>query len=174
MAAERVEQAGSAKLLARRVSSLVGRGDRARDRLSATGMPYEYRFAPQNAPPISFAPTLYLPYSLDLFGRGIRKQACGNCERTNDPTINQALYLLTDGDVMQRVSAENGRVSKLKSNDDDRAVVEELYLAALSRLPTSEETAESLDYLRECESRDAWMEDLAWSLLNVREFIFNH
>jgi hypothetical protein len=141
---------------------------------SATGAPFEFRFAPQKSPPISFAPTLFLPYSLDLFGRGIRKQACGNCERTNDPTLNQALYLLTDGDVMQRVSVESGRLAALKSNDDDRAVVEELYLAALSRSPTPDEITESVAYRRECESRDVWMEDLAWSLLNVREFIFNH
>jgi hypothetical protein len=52
--------------------------------------------------------------------------------------------------------------------------VEELYLATLSRYPTDGERAEAIKYRADCETRDEWMEDVLWSLLNVREFIFQH
>jgi hypothetical protein len=141
---------------------------------SATGVPYQFNFAPGGAPAIGFSPTLLMPYPLELFGRGRRSQACGNCERTEEPALNQALYLLTDADITSRVAATRGRLRELRSTADDARVVEELYLATLSRYPTDGERAEAIKYRADCETRDEWMEDVLWSLLNVREFIFQH
>ncbi|MEQ8790754.1 MAG: DUF1549 and DUF1553 domain-containing protein [Pirellulaceae bacterium] len=141
----------------------------------ASGVPFEFKFTPPGSLPIEYASTLRMPYPLELFGRGIRKQTCGNCERTNEPALNQALYLLTDAEIVDRITAEKGRLKELLSTcEDDARAVEELYLAALSRPPTEGELRDAVDYRRECESRAAWMEDLLWSLLNVREFIFVH
>ncbi|GIW80862.1 MAG: hypothetical protein KatS3mg105_2669 [Gemmatales bacterium] len=141
---------------------------------TTTGIPYEFSYSPPGTTPLSFNVPLRTPYSLQIFGRGPRKQACGNCERSNTPALNQALYLLNDDDINSRVDAKRGRLLELQNLADDRDVVEELYLAALSRFPTKDEMNESLRYRLECDSRAEWMEDLLWSLLNVREFVFNH
>jgi hypothetical protein len=141
---------------------------------TASGVPYQFRYLPPGASPIEYAPTLLMPYPLELFGRGIRKQTCGNCERTDKPSLNQALYLMTDGEVVDRMSVAAGRLKELKINQDDAAVIEELYLATLSRPPTATEKNEALQYRAECESRETWLEDVLWSLVNVREFVFKH
>ena len=85
-----------------------------------------------------------------------------------------SIYLLTDAEIQERVNVGKGRLAGLTKVPDDRKVVEELYLASLSRFPTTRELEESIRYRQECESREVWMEDLLWSLVNVREFIFNH
>jgi hypothetical protein len=140
----------------------------------ATGVPYPFRFAPKGARAVGYAPSLRVPYVLELFGRGPRKQTCGACERSEEPALSQALYLLTDAEIQERMSVAKGRLASLTKVADDRKVVEELYLASLSRFPTTRELQESIRYREECESREVWMEDLLWSLVNVREFIFNH
>lgn len=141
---------------------------------TVTGVPYRFNYTPRGAVPITYASTLRMPYPLELFGRGRRKQACGNCERTSDPALNQALYLLTDSDITDRIGTDRGHLKRLSKSTDNRAVVEDLYLSTLSRFPTDVEMQETLGYLEECDSRDEWMEDLLWSLLNVREFVFQH
>jgi hypothetical protein len=139
---------------------------------TATGVPYRFSWTPEGSSPLNYANTLGMPYPLELFGRGIRKQTCGNCERSDEPSLNQALYLLTDTDVLSRTNIQGGRLAALKAVADDRTIVEELYLATLSRYPSRAEMDEAVKYRRECESREAWMEDVLWSLLNVREFVF--
>ena len=58
-------------------------------------------------------------------------------------------------------------------NPSNLAFVEELYLAFLSRPPTTDERRDAIDYLAKGDRRRA-AEDLAWSLLNTLEFVFNH
>jgi hypothetical protein len=41
-------------------------------------------------------------------------------------------------------------------------------------LPAETEMEQSLAFRAECETRDAWLEDVLWTLLNTREFLFNH
>jgi hypothetical protein len=53
-------------------------------------------------------------------------------------------------------------------------MIEELYLAAFSRYPTPAEIFNSANYISvDTEPRKA-VEDLLWSLLNSREFLFTH
>jgi hypothetical protein len=139
---------------------------------TTTGVPYPFPWAPADTPPIGYAMNARMPFPLELFGRTPRIEACGGCDRTNEPSLNQAFYLLNDPDLTGRVGVGSGRLAQLKAVADDRAVVEELYLGTLSRFPTPAEMAKTLRYRQDCESREAWLEDLLWGLLNVREFIF--
>jgi hypothetical protein len=62
----------------------------------------------------------------------------------------------------------------IKNKTTDDAIVEELYLAALSRLPRADERSAVLSYIeRHQDKRPAW-EDVVWALLNSKEFLFNH
>jgi len=54
------------------------------------------------------------------------------------------------------------------------ALVEELYLAALSRPPRADEAARAEQWLKEAPSVREGAADLLWVLLNSREFLFNH
>ena len=53
-------------------------------------------------------------------------------------------------------------------------MVENLYLRALCRLPNAEEQSHWTQELTAAKSFREAAEDLFWSLLNSREFAFNH
>jgi len=52
-------------------------------------------------------------------------------------------------------------------------VVEDLYLASLSRYPTAREYDTALTFLKSGESHAAWAQDLLWSLTNSKAFLYN-
>ena len=113
-------------------------------------------------------------YALSIFGRPLRSQTC-DCERSADAGLPQAMYLLNDVDVNTKISAPKGRLNQLlgKIHDNER-LVEELYLTAVSRLPTADEKQKALDHVAKAADRKAGFEDVLWSLINLREFVFNH
>ena len=51
-------------------------------------------------------------------------------------------------------------------------IVEELYLATLSRRPTAAEQANCRDGLAEASDAKSYYEDLLWSLINSKQFLF--
>ncbi len=115
-----------------------------------------------------------LAYALRIFGRPPRTTAC-DCERTADPALPQTLFRMTDPTVMAKFSDRTGRVAILaKSEMTDEQLVDELFLATLTRFPKPEEKASSLDHLKNTKSRTEAVTDLLWALVNTREFILNH
>jgi hypothetical protein len=111
---------------------------------------------------------------LKTFGQPARELAC-ECEREADSNLQQALQLINGPTVNEKLRNPANRVGKLLAKKTpDRAILDELYLATLSRLPTAEDVKVSLDYLaRGADRRKAW-EDLHWALLNSKEFLFRH
>src|SRR6185295_5209405 len=76
---------------------------------------------------------------LDVFGRPGRESSC-ECERRSDMSLPQALNLVNGRTVSDAIADPKRRVAKLiLAGASDRAIVEELYLAALSRYPTPKE-----------------------------------
>ena len=76
--------------------------------------------------------------------------------------------------VRDRLSA-NGEIKRLvesKSGPDD--VVEELFVRALGRQPTSDEAVAMRTLIGDAVKDVAVYEDILWSLLNSTEFAFNH
>jgi hypothetical protein len=114
-------------------------------------------------------------YFLKAFGRPERVTAC-ECERVGEPSVAQVLHLLNAPELHTKISHADGRVARLvRTLSDDKALVEELYLTFYSRLPQEKERAVALDYLAQRQvARQKAAEDLAWSLLNSLEFVFNH
>jgi len=143
--------------------------------VTGTSLRWNRYAAPQGVRAIELAaPQRYgkSEYFLDIFGRPKREQTCA-CERSDDPSLAQALFLVNNEDVHDRIADRKGRLAKLlKSIPDDEQLIEELYLTALSRYPKPEEMKTLLNYVQESESREAAMRDILWSLLNVREFLF--
>jgi hypothetical protein len=114
-------------------------------------------------------------YFLKLFGRPVRVSAC-ECERNHEPGVAQVLHLMNSPEVHGKLSHDGGRVARLvKQQPEDGALAEELYLTFFSRLPTGPERTAAVAYLRQNPARRRQAaEDLAWSMLNALEFIFNH
>ncbi len=104
------------------------------------------------------------------FGQSNREQF----DRQSVGSILQAMMLMNSPFVNKRVLAENGSLvdQLLKSNRTNAEIVDELYLATLSRQPLSEEKRLAMLWLDKDRKQGA--EDLHWSLLNKLDFIFNY
>lgn len=148
------------------------------DQVTGTRSAYGKNLAPAGTRAIGLAPTRLgnagPAYALSIFGRPLRTQTC-DCERSGDAGLPQAMYLINDSDVNTKIAAPDGRLVKLLPKiSDDKKLVEELYLGAVCRYPSDEELKRSLDYVAKASDRSAGFEDLLWSLINLREFVFNH
>jgi hypothetical protein len=110
---------------------------------------------------------------LDVFGRPARESSC-ECERRSDISLPQALNLVNGRTIADAIADPKGRVAKLVlAGASDRAIVEDLYLSALSRYPTAKENDTALAFLQNGQSRAAWAQDLLWSLVNSKAFLYN-
>lgn len=110
---------------------------------------------------------------LDAFGRPDPNQD-PPCERVDDTTVVQALHLMNAPNLHRKVTADTGRAARLAESDKaPRQIVEELYLAAYSRLPSEAEasTAAGL-FERPGMTRRQATEDLLWAMINTPEFVF--
>jgi len=107
---------------------------------------------------------------INNFGRGDRDDT----SRTNDSSISQALAMMNDQTVITRVkrATVNSTLNKtLASTTDPGTITDQLYLATLSRKPTSQERQLAVDYLKAGTLADR-AEDLQFVLLNSLEFLF--
>jgi hypothetical protein len=51
-------------------------------------------------------------------------------------------------------------------------IVEELYLATLSRLPTDDERQASRELIADSQGEAEFYQDLLWALMNSKQFLF--
>jgi hypothetical protein len=84
--------------------------------------------------------------------------------------------MMSSGMMKERVLAENGSRLQglLESGKTNEEVIEEVYLASLSRSPKAEETKWALETLDLDKNRKKGFENLQWTLLNGAEFLLNH
>lgn len=120
--------------------------------------------------------SMILSYFLKSFGRPERQKTC-ECERTSEPSIAQALHIANGDTLNEKLSAKNNRIGKLLAqNPSNEELIDEAYLACLSRFPTAEEKTKLLTTLQQTPDveRRAAVEDVYWAVLSSREFLFNH
>src|SRR5262249_53066018 len=100
---------------------------------------------------------------LKTFGQPARELAC-ECERESDSNLAQALQRINGPTVNEKLRNPNNRVGRLlakKSADGkpltEAEVLNELYLATLSRLPAEGEVKASLEHVAKgADKRKAW------------------
>jgi len=160
--------------------------------LRAGQIPGVQRVRPRDEPPAAG------DRFLKTFGKPERLLAC-ECERSNETTLSQA-FMLIGGDLNERLQRPDNRLARLlESGRTLEQIVDELYWAALSRPPTGAEHAAAREYLGDATGTSfradqlAWsrlfaqlgweelhderfsrVQDLAWALLNSKEFVFRH
>jgi hypothetical protein len=77
-------------------------------------------------------------------------------------------------DIAARIQSPAGRVRALVDSDQTPgAIIDELFLATLSRWPSADEQGLLLAEFAGRDRREA-AEDALWALLNTREFLYNH
>lgn len=131
---------------------------------------------PADTRAVSLPDTGFNSYFLTVFGRPEASTAC-ECERVQSANLAQSLHLLNSKEVQAKLSDANGRAAKLAADTsrDHAQKVEEIYLTAMARRPTAEETQTAIAYLekKKADLRAAY-EDLLWAVINSKEFLFNH
>jgi hypothetical protein len=152
---------------------------------TATGVPEKFEGRPAGTravqlpdPDVITLPSRYLGYDrhpfMKAFGQPARELAC-ECAREADFSLSQALELMNGPTVTAKLSDPNNRLGRLlarKATDAD--ILDELYLTALSRPPSPAAARALLDHVgRSADRRKAW-EDVLWTILRSREFIYRH
>jgi hypothetical protein len=128
---------------------------------------------PRGAHAVQIADGNTATYFLTTFGRASRTTVC-SCEVKTDPNLSQALHLL-NGDTIQNKIEQGGVVDHLLKEGKSRdQVLDELYLRCFGREPTSDETKKLEKFFADNKQDKRVLEDVFWSLLNAKEFVFNH
>ena len=140
-----------------------------------TGVPEKFHGMPEGYRAIQLWDSLVPHYFLKLFGRPTRLTAC-ECERSVEPSVAQVLHVMNSPEVHAKLTHAGGRIARLvEALPDDAALIEELYLTFYSRFPSEVERSSAVAYLKShAENRRRGAEDIAWSMLNTAEFLFNH
>jgi hypothetical protein len=122
----------------------------------------------------------YHPITSDLdrfalaFGKPPRLIA-SDCERTNEPTVAQAFQLLSGPVINELLTRKDNSIgSLLATTRPDAEIIRELYLAMLSREPSAAELDGAKSHLAFEKDKRHALEDLAWALVNAKEFLFRH
>ena len=141
-----------------------------------TGAPTEFKNYPKGLRAIQLPDSKVDSYFLGSFGRPEREKTC-SCERTSEPSVTQVLHIFNGDTLNQKLAAkQNSLTTLLDSKKSPAEIVDEVYLAALSRFPTAEEKLKfqaELEQTKPDELRAA-VEDVFWAVLSSKEFIFNH
>ena len=115
-------------------------------------------------------------YFLKTFGRNARDITC-ECERSNQPSLVQVLHLANGSTINDKLAAKEGHVTQILATTPVPAeLVDAAWLRCLSRFPTATEREpfETMLLAATEEEKRLIVEDMYWSLLTSREFLFRH
>jgi len=136
-----------------------------------TGAPEKFNGWPEGFRAIQVWDNRMPSYFFRIFGRPVRFSVC-ECERGTDPSITQALHLMNSPEIAAKIKAKAGTARKLADSDKKpEAIIDELFLGALSRKPTDAERTKLLEAFTD--DRRAAVEDVLWAVLNSKEFLYN-
>jgi hypothetical protein len=76
--------------------------------------------------------------------------------------------------VTKRLKTDLSPTLQAAATDSDDAAIERIFLAFLSRLPSDAERGQAADYLKHAANRQEAIEDLAWTCVNLPEFLIQH
>lgn len=138
-------------------------------------IPEPYTFIPRDQRTIALADGSITSSFLTTFGRPSRDTGLLS-ERGSQPTDTQRLYMLNSSDIQRRI--ERSPRLQMAANAGRRNpanAIRMTYLTILSRYPTQDEERIALRYYRTAgvQPRQA-ASDLAWALINSKEFLCRH
>ncbi len=117
-------------------------------------------------------PDMFFSRFLELYGRPNRGAVP---ERSGKPNLGQALHMLAGASYVERLGSKDSRLARLlQSGAADDKIIEEFYLAALARIPATDEMREMRQLLTKRGDREAGLREFVWALISSREFAENH
>lgn len=140
-----------------------------------TGQPEKFGNLPLGTPATQLPSPQPNNAFLVAFGQPSRQSSC-TCERQSQPSLTQALQLSNSQTVENRLKNGGGQFvrSLVQQTKTDDEIIEQLYLAALCRRPKEIELQRAKQFIAARSDRGTSLEDVAWSILNLREFVFRH
>ena len=141
------------------------------------GIPDIYGDEPEGTRAVSLFNPNTESEALDILGRCGRETSCESATEVTDG-LQRKLHLF-NGDLLNaRIGVPDSRLDKLMSaGKSPMEILNEFYLAALSRHPTEAEQQfweQHIDVSASANSQRAVLEDMVWSLLTCNEFVTNH
>lgn len=147
--------------------------------LALGGLPsFEGYEKPMRAAQLPGVQAVYRPKSptsadtfVRLFGKPPRLTN-SDTERTTDTSLAQ-VFELTSGSTLNSLLTKKGNLLDRLIDEklSDETLVDRLYRTILTRFPSGEELSSTAAYLQAANNRREALEDLAWSLLNAKEFL---
>ena len=150
-----------------------------------TGVPTVFAGFPAGTRAIELPDVRVQNQFLTSFGRPERV-LCDAAERSSDPSIAQALHVINGDTLNKKLSSPDGYATLfLKLGLSDRKILDHMFLSAYSRYPRSDEADQITAILTKAregkltreqqkEARQQALEDMMWSLLTSKEFLFNY
>ncbi|MCP4261175.1 MAG: DUF1553 domain-containing protein [Planctomycetes bacterium] len=138
-------------------------------------IPEPFTFIPEENRSIELADGSITSQFLEMFGRPSRDTGMES-ERNNQPSDAQRLHMLNSSQVQIKIDRSkrlNGLTKAAKGNT--KTLIGMIYLNILSRYPmkTELDTAEKYFETKGIGKRQA-TNDLAWALINSKEFLYRH
>ncbi len=151
-----------------------------------TGVPSSFPGYPAGSRAMQLPDVRVQSQFLSVFGRPARI-ICDAAERTQDPSITQALHVINGDTLNKKLSDPNGYVNLFQRIGlSETRVLDQLTLAAYGRYPMAEERQAIMGALTKSrlapgatqeaakETKRQSLEDMVWAMLTSKEFLFNH
>jgi hypothetical protein len=137
--------------------------------------PEPFSFIPEENRTVALADGSITSPFLEMFGRPTRDTGLDS-ERNNLPTDAQRLHQLNSSHIQRKIEGSPRRTAMARTaGRNPRAFVGNLYLMVLSRYPTPEELAAAGEYFKTSGLKpNQAANDLVWSLINTKEFLYRH
>ena len=140
----------------------------------SSSIPEPFTFIPEKERSIALPDGSITSSFLEMFGRPPRDTGLES-ERNNNPTASQRLHLLNSSHIQRKIEQSEKFKFLLKALNNPRDLVTGFYLAILSRFPTENELQIAAGHFPAdgTDNRAAAL-DVAWALINSKEFLCRH
>ena len=141
----------------------------------SSAIPEPFSFIPETQRSIALADGSITSPFLGMFGRPARDTGLES-ERSNQATDEQRLHMLNSSHIQRKIERSRRLNGLMRMTRGDRAaMVRWLYLMILSRPPVESELAAAESYFKTSGLDDRRAAaDLAWALVNTKEFLYRH
>jgi hypothetical protein len=159
-----------AEVLVDALNGIAGTGD-----AYSSAIPEPFAFIPDDLRTITLADGSTTSPFLEMFGRPSRDTGLES-ERNNNPTDAQRLYMLNSTAIQKKIeNSPRLRTLFQGAKGDAQLLIRRVYLNLLSRYPTKAEMETALAYAQTPGlARKQAAADLAWALINSKEFLYRH
>jgi hypothetical protein len=165
-----------AEVLADAIGDVTGVRDRYTERQNADGSISKLTGYGDEPRALELRDSTVKNYFLKAFGRNAREITC-ECERSSQPSLVQVLHLSNGTTLNDKLAAKEGWITQTLATDPPPPqLVRDAWMRTLSRPPTDTELAKFVALLAAAgpDDRRTVVEDMYWSLLTSREFLFRH